>query len=313
MVSFNASKLEQKWQQKWAEADSFATTNNTDRPKYYVLEMFPYPSGRIHMGHVRNYALGDVVARYKKAKGFNVLHPMGWDAFGLPAENAAIERGVHPGKWTIENIAAMRDQLKSMGLSYDWSRELATCTPDYYQHEQRMFLEFLKQGIAYRKESWVNWDPVENTVLANEQVVDGKGWRSGAPVERRQLFGWFLKITDYADSLLSAIDRLDRWPDRVRLMQQNWIGKSQGASIRFSVTEAGYDDVEVFTTRPDTLYGASFIALSPQHPLAIKLAETNENIAAFLTECAKTGTSEAAIEKAEKKGVFTDLYVDHPW
>ncbi|MGB1181508.1 MAG: leucine--tRNA ligase, partial [Candidatus Puniceispirillaceae bacterium] len=312
MVSFNASKLEQKWQQKWAEADSFATTNNSDRPKYYVLEMFPYPSGRIHMGHVRNYALGDVVARYKKAKGFNVLHPMGWDAFGLPAENAAIERGVHPGKWTIENIAAMRDQLKSMGLSYDWSRELATCTPDYYQHEQRMFLEFLKQGIAYRKESWVNWDPVENTVLANEQVVDGKGWRSGAPVERRQLFGWFLKITDYADSLLSAIDRLDRWPDRVRLMQQNWIGKSQGASIRFSVTEAGYDDVEVFTTRPDTLYGASFIALSPQHPLAIKLAETNENIAAFLTECAKTGTSEAAIEKAEKKGVFTDLYVDHP-
>ena len=312
MVSFNASKLEQKWQQKWAEADSFATTNNSDRPKYYVLEMFPYPSGRIHMGHVRNYALGDVVARYKKAKGFNVLHPMGWDAFGLPAENAAIERGVHPGKWTIENIAAMRDQLKSMGLSYDWSRELATCTPDYYQHEQRMFLEFLKQGIAYRKESWVNWDPVENTVLANEQVVDGKGWRSGAPVERRQLFGWFLKITDYADSLLSAIDRLDRWPDRVRLMQQNWIGKSQGASIRFSVTEAGYDDIEVFTTRPDTLYGASFIALSPQHPLAIKLAETNENITAFLTECAKTGTSEAAIEKAEKKGVFTDLYVDHP-
>ena len=312
MVSFNASQLEQKWQKKWADADSFATSNHSDRPKYYVLEMFPYPSGRIHMGHVRNYALGDVVARYKKAQGFNVLHPMGWDAFGLPAENAAIERGVHPGKWTIENIAAMRDQLKSMGLSYDWSRELATCTPDYYRHEQKMFLEFLKKGIAYRKESWVNWDPVEHTVLANEQVVDGKGWRSGAPVERRQLFGWFLKITDYADTLLDAIDKLDRWPDRVRLMQQNWIGKSQGASIRFSVTQDGVDDIEVFTTRPDTLYGASFIAISPQHPLAIKLAEDNRDIRNFLAECARTGTSEAAIEKAEKKGVFTGLYVDHP-
>ena len=315
MVSFNASELEQKWQQKWAEADSFATTNNSDRPKYYVLEMFPYPSGRIHMGHVRNYALGDVVARYKKAKGFNVLHPMGWDAFGLPAENAAIERGVHPGKWTIENIAAMRDQLKSMGLSYDWSRELATCTPDYYQHEQRMFLEFLKQGIAYRKESWVNWDPVENTVLANEQVVDGCGWRSGAPVERRLLSQWFLKITEFADDLLAAIDGLDRWPDRVRIMQANWIGKSEGARVKFKLndpTDSEITSIEVFTTRPDTLFGASFIAVAANHPLAQKIGKTNQAAADFITECAKLGTSEAAVETAEKCGFDTGLRAVHP-
>ena len=317
MAVFNASALEKKWQQVWADSASFKTDNFETKPKYYVLEMFPYPSGRIHMGHVRNYALGDVVARYKKANGFNVLHPMGWDAFGLPAENAAIERGVHPGSWTIENIAAMRTQLQSMGLSYDWDRELATCTPDYYQHEQKMFLEFYKRGIAYRKESWVNWDPVENTVLANEQVVDGRGWRSGAVVERRQLFGWFLKITDYAEELLSAIEKLDRWPDKVRLMQHNWIGKSQGASLRFTLTEPPlqhpeFTQIEVFTTRPDTLYGASFIAISPQHPLAVELASSNPEVAEFIADCAKTGTSEAAIETAEKKGFNTGLSVAHP-
>ena len=253
MTQYDAPAIEQKWQDKWEQADCFTASIDHDKPKYYVLEMFPYPSGRIHMGHVRNYTLGDVVARYRRAKGFNVLHPMGWDAFGLPAENAAMERGIHPGKWTIENIAAMRTQLKSMGLSYDWSREFATCSPDYYQHEQKMFLKFLEAGLAYRKESWVNWDPVENTVLANEQVVDGCGWRSGAPVERRLLSQWFLKITDFADELLAAIGDLDRWPDRVRLMQQNWIGKSEGARVRFSIdgkSPIDADHIEVFTTRP---------------------------------------------------------------
>ncbi|GIS12271.1 MAG: leucine--tRNA ligase [Alphaproteobacteria bacterium] len=281
--------------------------------------MFPYPSGRIHMGHVRNYTLGDLVARFRRAQGLNVLHPMGWDAFGLPAENAAMERGVHPGKWTIENISAMRAQLRGMGLSYDWDRELATCTPDYYQHEQRMFLKFMEQGLAYRKESWVNWDPVENTVLANEQVVDGCGWRSGAPVERRLLSQWFLKITEYADDLLDAIEGLDRWPDRVRLMQQNWIGRSEGARVRFAICgdiaediAAEADNIEVFTTRPDTLYGASFVAVAANHPLAIAVAKGNAEATAFLAECAKLGTSEAAVETAEKKGFDTGLTVQHP-
>ena len=268
------------------------------------------------MGHVRNYTLGDVVARYRRAKGFNVLHPMGWDAFGLPAENAAMERGVHPGKWTIENIAAMRTQLKSMGLSYDWSREFATCSPDYYKHEQKMFLKFLEAGLAYRKESWVNWDPVENTVLANEQVVDGCGWRSGAPVERRLLSQWFLKITDFADELLAAIGDLDRWPDRVRLMQQNWIGKSEGARVRFAIDGKGPDGaddhIEVFTTRPDTLFGASFVAIAANHPLAIAIGKSNQAAADFIAECAKLGTSEAAVETAEKKGFDTGLHASHP-
>jgi leucyl-tRNA synthetase len=284
-----------------------------------VLEMFPYPSGRIHMGHVRNYTLGDLVARFRRAQGFNVLHPMGWDAFGLPAENAAMERGVHPGKWTIENISAMRAQLRGMGLSYDWNRELATCTPDYYQHEQRMFLKFMEQGLAYRKESWVNWDPVENTVLANEQVVDGCGWRSGAPVERRLLSQWFLKITEYADDLLDAIEGLDRWPDRVRLMQQNWIGRSEGARVRFALSgeipkdiSAETNNIEVFTTRPDTLYGASFVAVAANHPLAIAVARDSDDATDFLAECAKLGTSEAAVETAEKKGFDTGLTVQHP-
>ena len=319
MFTYNPTAIENKWQERWEAGECFVADNNSDKPKYYVLEMFPYPSGRIHMGHVRNYTLGDLVARFRRAQGLNVLHPMGWDAFGLPAENAAMERGVHPGKWTIENISAMRAQLRGMGLSYDWDRELATCTPDYYQHEQRMFLKFMEQGLAYRKESWVNWDPVENTVLANEQVVDGCGWRSGAPVERRLLSQWFLKITEYADDLLDAIEGLDRWPDRVRLMQQNWIGRSEGARVRFAICgdiaediAAEANNIEVFTTRPDTLYGASFVAVAANHPLAIAVAEGNAEATAFLAECAKLGTSEAAVETAEKKGFDTGLTVQHP-
>ena len=311
MVPFSPSVLEAKWQAIWDEKQCFKTNVDVGREKYYVLEMFPYPSGRIHMGHVRNYALGDVVARFKRAKGFNVLHPMGWDAFGLPAENAAIERGIHPGKWTIENIAAMRAQLKTMGLSYDWDREVTTCSPEYYKHEQKMFLDFLEAGLAYRKESWVNWDPVEHTVLANEQVVDGKGWRSGAPVERRQLSQWFLSISDYAEDMLAAIEKLDKWPDRVRLMQHNWIGRSEGATVLFDLEKTS-QKIEVFTTRPDTLYGASFIALSTQHPLTTSWHADNSELQTFIAECARLGTSEAAIEKAEKKGFFTGHYATHP-
>ena len=315
MVQYDAPAIEKKWQARWAEADVFAASTDTSKPKYYVLEMFPYPSGRIHMGHVRNYTLGDVVARYRRAKGFNVLHPMGWDAFGLPAENAAIERGAHPGTWTRENIATMRVQLKSMGLAYDWDRELATCEPNYYQHEQLMFLKFLEKGLAYRKESWVNWDPMENTVLANEQVVDGRGWRSGAVVERRLLSQWFLKITEFADDLLAAIEKLDRWPDRVKLMQHNWIGRSEGARVQFALTQNHQDfagPIEVFTTRPDTLYGASFIAVAASHPLALAVAKTDAKAAAFIAECAQLGTSEAAVETADKKGYDTGVTVQHP-
>ena len=310
MSRYNFKETEAKWQQTWEEKNSFAVEENSDKPKYYVLEMFPYPSGRIHMGHVRNYTLGDVVARYKKARGFNVLHPMGWDAFGLPAENAAIQNKTHPAKWTYANIASMRDQLKSMGLSYDWSREIATCHPEYYKHEQAMFLDLLEAGLAYRKESWVNWDPVENTVLANEQVVDGKGWRSGAPVEKRKLSQWFFKITEFADDLLDGLKELDRWPDRVRLMQENWIGRSEGARMFFEIN--GRDQrLEVFTTRPDTLFGASFCAISANHPLALELAENNPNLQAFIEECNRMGTSEAEIETAEKKGFDTGLTVSH--
>ena len=316
MSRLDAPSIERKWQQRWQDAGCFNADMASDKPKYYVLEMFPYPSGRIHMGHVRNYTLGDVVARVKRARGYNVLHPMGWDAFGLPAENAAIERGVHPAKWTYENIEGMREQLKSMGLSYDWSREFATCDPSYYRFEQKMFLDFMKNGLAYKKESWVNWDPVENTVLANEQVVDGCGWRSGAPVERRLLSQWFLKITAFSDDLLNAIEGLDRWPDRVRIMQHNWIGKSKGARITFQLTEtpSGADQgIEVFTTRPDTLYGASFIALAANHPLILALAEDNAALHDFVEECNRMGTSQATIEAAEKKGVDTGLTVDHPF
>src|SRR5258708_21392262 len=311
MTRYNSKETEAKWQRLWEERGSFTVVEQPDRPKYYVLEMFPYPSGRIHMGHVRNYTLGDVVARYKRARGLNVLHPMGWDAFGLPAENAAIQNGQHPAQWTRANIAAMREQLKSMGLSYDWSRELATCEPDYYVHEQRMFLRFLERGLAYRKESWVNWDPVENTVLANEQVIDGRGWRSGALVEKRLLSQWFLRITEFTDELLDALKTLDRWPERVRLMQEKWIGRSEGARAMFPIV--GRDEqVEVFTTRPDTLYGASFLALSPHHPLAQLLAASDPALAEFIAECDRMGTSEAVIEAAEKRGYRTKLEAEHP-
>ena len=311
MARYNVAEVEPKWRARWESGEVFKATADPARPKYYVLEMFPYPSGRIHMGHVRNFTLGDVVARAKRAQGFNVLHPMGWDAFGLPAENAAFSAKVHPGTWTRENIATMRAQLKSMGLSYDWSRELATCEPEYYRHEQKMFIDFVKAGLAYKRESWVNWDPVENTVLANEQVIDGRGWRSDAPVERRKLAQWFLKITHYADDLLEALKTLDRWPDRVRLMQENWIGRSTGARIYFPIV--GRDDrLEVYTTRPDTLYGASFCALSPDHPLAAEVAAADPKAAAFIEQCRSLGTSEAAIEKAEKLGFDIGLKVRHP-
>lgn len=308
---YNVRETEAKWQAVWEERGSFQIQENDARPKYYVLEMFPYPSGRIHMGHVRNYTLGDVVARYKRATGHSVLHPMGWDAFGLPAENAAIQNKTHPARWTRENIAAMRVQLKSMGLSYDWSRELATCEPDYYRHEQKIFLDFLKAGLVYRKESWVNWDPEENTVLANEQVIDGRGWRSGALVERRLLSQWFLKITDFAEELLQGLDQLERWPERVRLMQENWIGRSEGLRLAFAL--AGRDDrLEIYTTRPDTLYGASFCAIAANHPLALQMAKDNPSLAEFIAACNRLGTSEAALETAEKIGFATGLQAVHP-
>ena len=310
MARYNPKEVEPKWRDAWAEADVFRASNDAaDKPKYYVLEMFPYPSGRIHMGHVRNYAMGDVVARFKRARGFNVLHPMGWDAFGMPAENAAMERGVHPKGWTYDNIASMREQLKLLGLSIDWSREFATCDPAYYGQQQRWFLKLLERGLVYRKEAQVNWDPVDMTVLANEQVIDGRGWRSGAVVEKRKLTQWFLRITDYADDLLEGLQALDRWPDKVRLMQENWIGRSRGLRMMFRWAgkpprgmNAG---LEVYTTRPDTLYGASFVGVSPDHPLAEQLAAADPKVAAFVAECRRGGTSEADIEAAEKLGLNT--------
>ena len=303
---------EDRWQAAWEDRQCFAADDDQDVPKYYVLEMFPYPSGRIHMGHVRNYTMGDVVARYKRARGFNVLHPMGWDAFGMPAENAAMEKKVHPAEWTYANIDTMRRQLKMMGLSIDWSREIATCHPDYYRHEQKMFLDFLEAGLIEQREGWVNWDPVDQTVLANEQVIDGKGWRSGAPVEKRRLSQWFFKITDYAQDLLDALDSLDRWPEKVRLMQANWIGRSEGLRISFEIED--WDDrLEVYTTRPDTIFGASFCAISPEHPMAAALADGNAELTEFIEECGRLGTSEAAIEQAEKIGFDTGLRVKHPF
>jgi len=312
MDRYNNKESEAHWQAVWEREASFKAAEDPSRPKYYVLEMFPYPSGRIHMGHVRNYTIGDVIARYKRARGFNVLHPMGWDAFGLPAENAAIERKVHPRNWTLDNIATMRRQLKSMGLSLDWSREIATCLPDYYKEQQKLFQAFLGQGLAYRRKSWVNWDPVDRTVLANEQVIDGRGWRSGAAVERRQLEQWFFRITRYAEELLAAIEGLERWPDKVRSMQRNWIGRSSGAKIRFRL-DGREEWVEVFSTRPDTLFGASFVALSPQHPMSAALAAGSRELARFIEDCAKLGTSEAAVEQAPKLGFDTGLKVLHPY
>lgn len=313
---YNARESETRWQKAWNEAKVFETKNDDPRPKYYVLEMFPYPSGRIHMGHVRNYTMGDVVARYKRAKGFNVLHPMGWDAFGMPAENAAMKGHVHPKTWTYENIATMRAQLKSMGLSLDWSREFATCDEDYYTQQQKLFVDFMKAGLVDRKKSKVNWDPVDMTVLANEQVIDGRGWRSGALVEQRELTQWFLKISDYSEELLNALDGLDRWPEKVRTMQKNWIGRSEGLRLRFEIAGASPTTdptIEVFTTRPDTLYGMSFLALSADHPVAKALSEKDPAIAAFCEECRRIGTSAAALETAEKKGYATGLSVKHPF
>jgi leucyl-tRNA synthetase len=312
---YNFRETEAKWQKVWDERQTFRAVMDRTKPKYYVLEMFPYPSGRIHMGHVRNYTQGDVIARYKRARGFNVLHPMGWDAFGLPAENAAMEKKVHPKKWTYENIATMKVQLRSMGLSLDWSRELASCDPSYYRHQQKMFLDFWKAGLAYRKEAWVNWDPVDNTVLANEQVIEGKGWRTGATVERRKLTQWNLKITHFADELLERLNTLDRWPEKVRLMQANWIGKSRGARVFWDLTDNGGNDrgkLEIFTTRPDTLYGASFAAMSPEHPITALLAKSDPGLQRFIAECRKTGTAAAELETAEKQGYRLPLFARHP-
>jgi len=314
---YNAAEREKHWRNVWDDADVYRTDENESRPKYYVLEMFPYPSGRIHMGHVRNYTMGDVVARYRRAKGYNVLHPMGWDAFGMPAENAALQSGIHPKESTYNQIDAMREQLKEMGLSLDWSRELATCDPEYYEQQQRLFVDFYKRGLVYRKKSKVNWDPVDHTVLANEQVIDGRGWRSGALVEQRELNQWFLKITEYSDDLLNALDRLDRWPDKVRLMQRNWIGKSEGLMMQFALEgetlPKGHEQLKVFTTRPDTIFGMSFCAVSPDHPLATALAKKDKALKGFIDECHRMGTSEEDIERAEKKGYDTGLKAVHPF
>src|SRR6266545_3510691 len=319
---YNAREAEPRWQKRWEERGIFRTPNDDPRPKYYVLEMFPYPSGRIHMGHVRNYAMGDVVARYMRARGFNVLHPMGWDAFGMPAENAAMANKVHPRTWTYANIDAMKAQLKSMGLSLDWAREIATCDPEYYRHQQKMFLDFLKAGLVERKQSKVNWDPVDQTVLANEQVIDGRGWRSNAPVEQRELTQWFCKITAYAEDLLEAIDRLDRWPEKVRIMQRNWIGRSEGLLVRFALdpkslrevsTPNRESELEIFTTRQDTLFGARFMALSPDHPLAATAAQKNPALAAFIAECKRQGTAQEIIDTAEKMGFDTGIRAIHPF
>ena len=326
---FNPAVVDAKWQRRWDEAQCFAADGNSDRPRSYVLEMFPYPSGRIHIGHVRNYSMGDVLARYLRMTGHDVLHPMGWDAFGMPAENAAMEKKVHPGDWTRANIATMRGQLKQLGFALDWSRELATCEPDYYGHEQALFLDLYAAGLVYRKESAVNWDPVDMTVLANEQVIDGKGWRSGAPVEKKKLSQWFLRITQFADDLLDGLKTLDQWPEKVRLMQENWIGKSVGLQFSFklsvplpvtgaptpspSLSGRGEEGLEVFTTRPDTLFGASFAAIAADHPLALALAENDPALAAFAAECRLSGTAAADIETQEKRGYDTGLSVVHPF
>ncbi len=311
MSRYSATEIEAKWQEAWDKAGIFTANHKADKPKYYVLEMFPYPSGRIHMGHVRNYTMGDVIARHKLATGHNVLHPMGWDAFGMPAENAAMAIGGHPKDWTYGNIADMRGQMKPLGLSIDWSREFATCDPEYYGQQQALFLDMLEAGLVYRKNAVVNWDPVDMTVLANEQVENGRGWRSGALVERRELTQWFFKISDYSEELLDALDTLDNWPAKVRLMQENWIGKSRGLQFGFERTDGG-EPITVYTTRPDTLLGASFVGISPDHPIAKQLEAENPEVAEFVAECRKGGTTEEAIETAEKLGYDTGIRVRHP-
>ncbi len=311
---FNALKADAAWQKVWDERKTFAADDSSTKPRSYVLEMFPYPSGRIHMGHVRNYTMGDVLARFRRMKGMEVLHPMGWDAFGMPAENAAMEKGVHPGNWTRANIAKMKAQLKRLGFALDWTRELATCEPEYYGHEQALFLDLFAAGLVYRKESAVNWDPVDMTVLANEQVIDGRGWRSGALVERRKLSQWFLKITDFADELVDGLGALEHWPDKVKLMQENWIGRSQGLQFKFALVgnATGIDSVEVFTTRPDTMFGSSFVAVAADHPIARAIAETNLDAAAFIELCKRGGTTAAELDTQEKLGFDTGIRATHP-
>ncbi len=316
MERYNHREVEKKWQNRWESEKIFHASEDYSKHKYYVLEMFPYPSGKIHMGHVRNYTMGDVVARYKRARGFNVLHPMGWDAFGMPAENAAMQNNIHPAKWTYQNISNMREQLKLLGLSIDWSREIATCDPEYYQHEQRLFLDFYRKGLVRRKKSKVNWDPVDNTVLANEQVIDGKGWRSGAEVETKELTQWFFNITNYASELLSKLEKLDNWPEKVKTMQSNWIGESTGLQFKFEIanaTHVDYKTIEVFTTRPDTLFGASFVAVAADHPIVKRLEQSQPEIKSFIKECRSKGTTLAEIEKAEKIGFNTGVKVKHPF
>jgi leucyl-tRNA synthetase len=308
---FDPSQADGRWQHAWDAAQTFRADDASEKPRCYVLEMFPYPSGRIHIGHVRNYTMGDVLARYKRMTGHEVLHPMGWDAFGMPAENAAIEKKVHPGEWTYANIANMKAQLKRLGFALDWSRELATCDPAYYGHEQALFIDLYEAGLVYRKESAVNWDPVDQTVLANEQVIDGKGWRSGAPVEKRKLAQWFLKITDFADELLSGLGELDQWPEKVRLMQENWIGKSQGLQFAFELSNG--ESLEVYTTRPDTIFGASFVAVAPDHPIAQAVAMGNCDAAKFIEQCKRGGTTAAELETAEKLGFDTGIGAKHPF
>jgi leucyl-tRNA synthetase len=314
---YNARESEPRWQRQWDQQAIFTSKNDDPRPKYYVLEMFPYPSGRIHIGHVRNYTLGDVLARFMRAKGFNVLHPMGWDAFGLPAENAAIERKVAPKAWTYDNIAAMKKQLQSIGLSLDWAREFATCDPSYYKHQQKMFLDFLREGLAEREKRKINWDPVDMTVLANEQVIDGRGWRSGAVVEQREMNQWVFKITKYSQELLDALDTLDRWPDKVRLMQRNWIGRSEGLLVRFALdpatSPAGESELRIFTTRPDTLFGAKFMAIAADHPLAQAAAAKNPKLAEFIADVKRIGTAQEIIDTAEKQGFDTGIRAVHPF
>ena len=314
---FNSRVVEKKWQNKWSEENSFVAKKDLSKEKFYILEMFPYPSGKIHMGHVRNYTLGDVIARYKRGKGFNVLHPMGWDAFGMPAENAAMQHNIHPAEWTYSNIETMKSQLKLMGLSIDWSREFATCDKEYYHHQQKLFKKLYKNDLVYKKKSYVNWDPVDNTVLANEQVIDGKGWRSGAEVEQKELSQWFFKIKDYADKLLNDLDNLNHWPDKVKLMQKNWIGRSEGCYLSFDIFDENNkkinQNLEIFTTRPDTIFGATFCAISPVHPLAQQIAKTDQPIQNFINEQSSSAVNEESVAKTEKEGIKTNLNVRHPF
>jgi len=314
MTAYPFKEFEHKWQKAWTETKVFEVQDDTTKPKSYILEMFPYPSGHLHMGHVRNYSIGDAIARYKRAQGYAILHPMGWDAFGLPAENAAAEHQVDPADWTVENIKVMKEQFQTLGFSFDWTREVTTCQSDYYAHEQKIFLDFWRKDLAYRKEIWVNWDPIEGSVLANEQVINGRGWRSNAIVEKRKLTQWSLQITRYAQELLDDLAKLEGgWPDKVLRMQENWIGRSQGALIRFSLVARDQEVIEVFTTRPETLFGAAFCAVSPAHPLIESLLKTNHDLAEFVVMCQRTPITEEALSTEEKKGFDTGLRVHHPF